>query len=276
MGAPLRAAAVALAALVVLVVVLAVAFAFIGIYRLAEYNAKYSTVRAPRYRLSEVYPRLKTGDLVLFVATTHAPANSMLTQTFHSHAGVLLREGELVYVAEAQPALELMPDPGRPGADIRMRHGADITPLLTRLKYYTGDYYVLRLARPLGPAAEEALKREAEHLRRAGPPYPSAWQILLGVLGRKTRSRHCFQHVARLLDVAGLAPAGGGPLEAAGFSGVCAEVCGIAGRPLPGGNAYRPPAQLVYDLDAAPPSDDEGGEHGGCEHEHGGDVGGTP
>jgi hypothetical protein len=262
MGA-LRAAALVVAALVLLVLALTVAAVFVGLYRLTEYNALHRTVRAPRYRLSELYPALKTGDLVLFVAATHSPANSVLTQTFFSHAGVLLRAGELVYIAEAQPGLELMPATpagapnGRRGAECRMRRGADLTPMLTRLKFYTGLYYVLRLSRPLDAAREEALRREAERLCRERYPYPSVGQILRGLLGGESETRHCFQHVAHLLGVARLDPLGRPPLREAGFCEVCRELCGIAGRPLPDGYYYEPPAQIVYDvgaLDPGPPA----------------------
>ena len=252
----LRAVSVLIATLVVLTIVLIVSFVFVGLCRMTDYARKFDAVRGPRCKISDLYPVLKTGDLVLFVTTTHSLHNSALTQTFYSHAGVLLREGELVYVTESTADAMLMPDPDRPGHDIRMNCGADLTPLLTRLKYYTGDYYVLRLTRDgqpaeLDPAREETLKRLVEHLCREKYPYPSTTQGILGLLGRKTASRHCFQHVAHLLDAAGLTPLGrDAPLEDAGFTGVCGEVSEIPGVPLPDGYRYDRPIQIIYYIGA--------------------------
>ncbi len=249
---PARVAALALAAIIAIILVLTVAVVFTGMYRLSRYNAMYKTVRARRAMVSDAYPGMKTGDIILFVATTHSPANSMLTQTFFSHAGVLMREGELVYISEAQPGLELMPDPARPRAEIHMGRGAELTPLLIRLKYYTGVPYLVRLSSALPPPVAEGLKRRAEALRRERYPYPTLAQIALGVLGWRTRSRHCFQHVAHLLDGAGLIP--GGTLGSAGFVDVCREVCSLPGRCLSFGLTYEPPVQLVYNLPEEAPT----------------------
>jgi hypothetical protein len=246
-----RLLAVTLAALVVLTAVLVVALALVGLCRVTEYYVRYATLRVPRARLSERYPALKTGDLLFFVAGTHALTNSMLTQTFYSHVGVVLREGALAYISETTAGCELAPyraGPGAPPAEWHMQPGADLTPLLTRLKYYTGLCHVSHLDRPLGPRQEEALKREAERLRREAYPYPSTAQAVLGLFGVATRTRHCFQHVAQLLDVAGLTPAGRGSLADAGFLAACREVCELPGRPLPGGYRYGAPVELLYDI----------------------------
>jgi hypothetical protein len=243
---PLRVLAVLLAAVVLLVLALTVALVFVCPYRLLEYNTMFGAVRAPRAKISDLYPTLKTGDLVFFVATTHSPSNSVLTQTFFSHAGVVLREGELVYLSEARAALERAPGSRGPRPN-----GANITPLLARLKCYTGDYYALLLSRPLDWRREEALKATAERLRARGYPYPSVAQMLLGLVGRKTEARHCFQHVAHLLDGAGLAPRGRpAPLAAAGFLEVARAVCALPGLRLAGGYAYSPPVQILYDIGA--------------------------
>lgn len=251
----LRLMAVALATLVLLALLVTVAVAFLGIHRMTEYYAMHVTVRAPRTKITDLYPALKTGDLFLFVAATNSGTNSMLTQAFYSHGAVVLREGDLVYLSETQAGTELMPDPADPARrDLRTGRHAAITPLLTKLKYYTGTSYVLPLSRPLDPAREEVLKREAERLRAEAHPYPSFLQSLAGVLGWRTRSRHCFQHAAHLLDVAQLTPLGAAaPLESAGFVGVCDAVCSISGRELPDGYRYGAPLQVLYDVGAVVP-----------------------
>lgn len=246
----LRTLSLVLAALIMLVLVLIVAFTFIGLYRMSEYYSMFCTMRAPRAKVSDIYPALKTGDVLLFVATCHAPSNSMLTQTFYSHTGVLLREGDLLYISEASAGGELMPDPRDPAeSNIHMHRGADLTPFLTRLKYYTGDCYVMRLSHPLDAGREEKLKSTAERLYAAHYPYPTVFQILLGMAGRSTASRHCFQHSAHLIDEARLTPLDrAAPLAESGFAAVCREVCDLPGRPLPDGYSYLPPVQLVYDI----------------------------
>jgi hypothetical protein len=245
-----RVAAVAIACLVLLVVLLIVAGVFVGLHRMSEYSAMYTTVRTPRAKVSEIYSELQTGDVLLFVASTGSPSNSFLTQSFHSHAGILVREGGLVYISETQPGLEIMPDPEDPtGSDIRMGRGANLTPFLTRLKYYTGVYYLMRLSCPLDRQREEILKAEAERLHRTHYPYPSLSQIMLGIVGRKSKTRHCFQHVAHLLDVARLAPVDcPGALADVGFIDVCQAVCDLPRKTLPDGYRYSPPVQLLYDI----------------------------
>jgi hypothetical protein len=251
MGA-LRIAALVLACLMLLVLLVVVAGAFVGLHRMAEYNVMYATVRAPRIKISDAYSALKTGDVLLFVASTGSPSNLFLTQSFYSHAGVVVREGELVYISEAQPGLEIMPDPAAPAtSDLRMSRGAVLSPLLTRLKYYTGAYYVMRLNAPLDPPREELLKQEAERLQRVQYPYPTLGQIVLGIVGRKTATRHCFQHAAHVLDSALLTPLGAPPFASAGFLDVCRAITGLPGRPLRGGYQYLEPVQLLYDIETA-------------------------
>jgi hypothetical protein len=247
-----RAAAIIAATLVLLCIILAVALPYAVLVRIMEYNQMYATVRTPRARLSDAYAHLKTGDVLLFVSASHLPTNSGLTQTFFTHAAMLLREGDLVYTSEAQMGADLMPDPDRPGADVCMKSGAASAPLLTRIKYYTGSTYLMRLSHALDPGREEALKAAAERLHRAGHPYPTAAQAFAAVLlGRRSASRHCFQHVAHLLDGAGLTPLDQeGLLAESGFIRVCHEICRLAGRPLPGGYSYHSPVELLYDIGA--------------------------
>jgi hypothetical protein len=254
MGA-LRTAAVVLAALILLILVLTILLVFIGLHRMSEYYAMFVTVRTPRIKMTDLYDHLKTGDLLLFVATTNAGTNSMLTQTFYSHGAVVLREGELVYASETQAGAEIMPDPADPTRkDIKLEPHVSLTPLLTRLKYYTGACYVVRLSRALDPEREEILKREAERLCVEKYPYPSLFQSFLGIFGWRTATRHCFQHVAHLLDKARLTPLGQKePLAAASFLDVCEEVITLPGRPLPDGYAYEPPVQILYDVGAITP-----------------------
>jgi hypothetical protein len=245
-----RLAAVVVAAVVLLVVVIAVAFPYLVLVRIMEHSRTYLAVRAPRAKVSEAYPHLKTGDILLFVSASHLPTNSGLCQTYFSHAAMLTREGDLVYTSEAQMGTELMPNP--PGADYRMKKGAASAPMLTRVKHYPGSVYVMRLSRALDPPRERRLKAAADQLHADGYAYPSASQAFFAaVLGRKVAARHCFQHIAHLLDEVGLTPLDReAPLADSGFLRVCREVCGLASRALPDGYYYEPPVELVYDIGA--------------------------
>lgn len=239
------AAALVLASLILLLMVATVFVVFLGLYRTVQYMGRFNAVRAPRRKLSDIYHLLKTGDLVFFVASTHSPVNSAVTQTFFSHVGVLLREGELVYVSESTGRGELMPDFAS-SSDLLLNHGANLTPLLTRLKYYAGDCYVASLARALSSGQDSRLKELAERAALEEVPYPSLWHAILALLGRGPHSRHCFQHVAYLLDRVGVTRG----LSGEGFVGVCDAVCG-----LPGGPEYGPIVQVLYDLDCSDRSD---------------------
>ncbi len=238
-----RTAALCAAAVVAVAVILICAFACGVMVRAAEFHTLHKKTRYPRMRVSEAYPAMKTGDIVFFVAAAPTPSNTVFSQTFFSHSGVVLAplgppawaSGQ-VYLSEAQPGQEVMP-----GA--RLPDGGVVVPLLPRLKHYAGLFYLMRLARPLCPAASEALLKEAA--RCVAYPYPSAGQAAVSVLaGAAVDARHCFQHTAHLLDTAGLTQ----DLADVGFLEVCRAVCGLPGRSLRG-NSYLPPVQLVYDVD---------------------------
>ena len=247
---PARIAAIVVATIILLIVVLAVAFPYIILVRIMEYNQMYITVRTPRAKISEIYPHLKTGDMLMFVSASHLPANSGLSQTFFSHAAMLMREGDLIYTSEAQMGTELMPNPDRPDTDYHMKKGAASAPMLTRVKFYTGNTYVMRLSRALDSARERLLKATADRLHSVGHAYPTARQALAAVvLGRRAPARHCFQHVAHILDEVGLTPLNRStPLADSGFLQVCRDVCGLANCALPDGYCYEPPIELVYDI----------------------------
>ena len=127
-----------------------------------------------------------------------------------------------------------------------MEAGASTAPLLPRLKYYTGGFYLARLSRGLDPWREEAIRAAAGEKC----PYPTMAEglksVLLGGPRKGGGARHCFQHVAHLLDEAGLTE---GAADA-GLLGTARLICGLPGRPLADGYSYGPPVQLLYDLDA--------------------------
>jgi len=208
------------------------------------YNRDHQYPVGARAYVSEIYPHLKSGDILLFRGISALPHRYVMGTMFE-HAAILLREGEIVYISEIERGSSLlMPDPDAPGAKIHMAMGVNATPLLTRVKYYNGIIYVMRLSRALDASRERSLKAAA----RRSCTYPT---LLHGAaelaLGLKTGTRHCFQHVAHMLDTAGLTPADA-QLADVGFLEVCRELCNLQGRPLLDGYYYEPPVEIVYDI----------------------------
>lgn len=113
---------------------------------------------------------------------------------------------------------------------------------MTRVKFYTGTVYVMRLSRPLDPAREQRLKATADQLHSVGYPYPTMQQAFgAALLGRKVPARHCFQHVAHLLDEARLTPLGldaPSPIQASFRCAAMFAAC--QGAPSPTATATTP------------------------------------
>jgi len=197
--------------------------------------------------ISEAYSTLKTGDLILFASTTQVFTHHML-QTYFTHSSMVVREGDLVYLTEAQSGDSLIQTSD--GKEWRTNSGATLTPFLSRIKYYMGPAYHLRLSQPLDPDAEEAIKAEADKLCADAYPYPDWLQGIYGFLTKGTISaRHCFQHVAHLLDVGNLTPVDlPDGAASTGFVGCGKAIAEISGKKLPGGRYYHKPVELIYDV----------------------------
>ncbi len=210
-------------------------------------SALYPFFQAERLLVSEAYEGLRTGDLLLFTGATHNVLAVAATQEFFTHGAFVVREGELAYTSEASQGSHLYAAPaGHPGPrHFALPAGAALAPLLPRVKYYNGLCFLLRLeGAGLDPSRERAVKAEADRLAAASYAYPGPAQAALALLGRPTKSRHCFQHVAHLLGVSGLTADLGNP----GFLQSCHEICALPGKMLPGGRRYSPPLLLVYDI----------------------------
>jgi hypothetical protein len=230
--------------LVVVVLLLVLPYALI--YRIFEASpALYC--RRPRASLTEEYESLQTGDLVFF-RTAHPVTTASLTKAPFSHAGVVLREGGLVYFSETTGGSDYMPQEG--GGEAFLPAGAVVAPLLPRLKNYRGSLYLAKLRAPLGPEAEAALKDAAEAAAAAQVPYPGGLQFLVElVLGAKAAAklggRHCFAHSTYLLEAAGvLTPGELGEVGGAGLEGCRA----FQALPEKEGGPYFPLKELLYDV----------------------------
>lgn len=251
MGAS-RVVAIITATVILIIIILSVIWPYVIIIRMLEYNNKFTTIRLPRAKISDIYPHLKTGDILLFAAATQIPMQCGISKDFYSHTGMILREGELVYVTEAQIGAELMPNPNIPGTDYHLKIGTTVSPLLTRLKFYTGQVCVMRLSRSLDFDREQIIKSVTDKLHNEVYAYPTIKQVLSHKLlgNRNIKARHCFQHVAHLLDSIGLTPLDRRtPFADAGFVKCCNDICVLSGRSLPDNYYYEDPIQIIYDID---------------------------
>ncbi len=232
-------------ALVVALTIVAIAWAVSVCFRRATaYYAKYEVMRFQRVLVSDAYFSMKAGDLVFFVAATHGFTNSMLTGEFFSHGGIIVEYGGALYLSEALGNSAVAK--GATG-DIRAAPFSRLSPLLSRLKNYCGAAYWVALdgVGALSAGQKSALWRAAQ----VRHPYPSALQVVAGFLGFKTESRHCFQHVAWMLDQAGLVPDATKKLEDEGFLGTARAILALPEVRLQGDARYSRPKLLLYDLD---------------------------
>lgn len=219
------------------IVMFIILIAFVAfVVRLALYYGKYHDIRYKRVRLTEAYPDLKTGDVLLFIAHTHGFTNSLVTQDLFSHSGMVVEIGGELYVSEAT------------GDHPRCSH---INPLVARLRDYPGTLFLMRLENSPTADQEDVLRTRA----RERIPYPGPGEMLQAIcrLPVHRRARHCMQHVAWLLDEAGLTPdyLEGRTLLGTGFFGSSKAVTTLPGKPLAEGtNKYTDIVELVYDLDA--------------------------
>jgi hypothetical protein len=229
-------------ALIVLLLIIAVPYYLIAL--MANWQNTWCNYRiVQRELISDAYAGLKTGDIVLFISGGQWMTKAV-ARTYFSHVGTIVRDGDIVYISESQRGSTIVP--GIDGlAAHRLKHGAVLSPFLTRVKYYMGVVYLLRLSRPLEASRAELLKSTAEQISRDEHPYPSARQASLSYLfGIQTHARHCFQQTAHLLDTVGLTS----NLASAGFVKTCQLICNISDQILPDGYTYSHPIEIIYNI----------------------------
>jgi hypothetical protein len=209
--------AVALAATAVGVLVAAVWLMGRGYVRALRYYGKYQSARFPRARLSDLFTHLKTGDILLFVPFAHGFYNSMLTDDLFSHAAMIVSRDGSLYTSEATEGAEL-------GSAGHARPGADLVPLLARLKNYSGTAYVMRLNKSLPQTVADKINGMAGETH----PYPTLMQIVKGAGIVDASFQPGFLNSKAITEIAD---------------------AGIK-KPLLNGYSYLPPLQILYDLDA--------------------------
>jgi hypothetical protein len=239
----------ALGVLVILVLVLVALTALAR--RMFGYFSDYGTVRFPRARVTTM--TFAPGDLILFNSSTHGFTNSAVTRDFYSHAGMVVKHPDTgrLFLSDSSGS-EVFPDAD--GVEYTTEAESTYLPLYTRLKYYSGETYHLRLK----PALSQSQVTKLWNLVQARVPYPGILASTAGLLRLPSRgiSRHCMAHVAWLVDMLELTPTDlssrGSTLEGTGFIGVCKQVTLLPGRALgpAGGSMYAAPVHILYDIDA--------------------------
>lgn len=231
-------AAVILAVVVVIALILTVliiTLMAVGYARGISYWNRFQYVRYPRKLLSEARPRLKTGDIVLFIASVHGFTNSMLSQDLFSHVAMIIEIDGTLFLSESTQGTRV--------SGLKTRNGSDLVPLDLRLEHYCGQIFLMSLEGVL-------TERERKNLIKAAKvhhPYPSLTKLLKGCLLGDESARHCFQHIGFLLDRAELTP-GGTEFTDAGYIGICKAVTGLPGVMLGGHVRYATPVEIVYDV----------------------------
>ena len=237
--------------LIVLIMIL-IGISAAGI-RFCRYWSSNSLKRFEGVKISDAYPLIKSGDIILFIASTHDFTNSIFTILIFSHVGIVVkRRGPdgipKLYISESSAITHIMPDPKHPEIEYMSSSGSTMVPLLTRLKHYTGETFLMSLSAPLDLKREEKLTKAAEN--SIGYPYPNALQGLAGILSIRTSSRLCHEHVAFILDESDLTPLNSGGLYNAGFLGSARAVANLHEKTLPDNYYYHQPKKILYDISA--------------------------
>ena len=227
------------------------------ILRQTEYYENDWPLRYDRVLISDLYPELRTGDIVLFAP--QATILSPFTKSMFTHASLVLRErraregilddglSDIISIVETS----LGTPPGVVAPEFSIPSGVAITPFLSKIKYYPGPAYIMRLREPLSAAQERAIIDKA--YRMQGDPYPSLSQGFFdAVRGRPTP--HCYQLVATLLHVGGLETEAGPSLCEHSALSVCDTIRELSGgkKYLVSGDGaryrYAPLTEILYNI----------------------------
>jgi hypothetical protein len=233
-----------------------------------SYYKKYENARILKYvNISDIYDTLKSGDIILYKGNALALVG-VLANTYYTHVGMVIKKDNDnglktdLYISETNPAFEYLPkhyndknnwyglrpySQKDPYCGWKTKYGTDLLPLLIRIKYFPGDCFIMRLNKEL----DQKRKKELFLAMAEFCPYPTPSQIIKMAIEKKilntqkTYARHCFQHVANLLDKIKLT---NNILESSGIVSICGEVGYIDGKKLNDGYRYETPIKIIYDI----------------------------
>lgn len=216
-----------LANIVLLTISLVICFIYLHRQSCHEiFQTKY-----PRVLLSEVYPLLKTGDIVLFnPAIDSSFISSVLNKKF-AHSGVIIQIKEDLFLAEKSIARKV---------SIDIPAGATLLPLLPVLKTYPGTFSIMPLKNPLSAKQNELIVNEA--MSMIGATYPTTLDIVVKTFLRMP-SLHCFDYVAHLLRTGQL------DIPVLDSYHICEFIINLPDQK----DQYRPIYDVLYDIDVSHP-----------------------
>jgi hypothetical protein len=261
---------------IILILILILIGSIAIIKREFNYFQKYENVRILNYiPISELYDNLKTGDIILFKSHSKSLSSTVLTHVYYTHIGIVIKpnihshlhkiplytnkEEIPLYISETNPAFEYLPinykngnfDDLKPAKykhdGWRTNNGTDLLPLLIRIKYYPGDSFIMSLNKKLDPNRENLLIKYTKEFC----PYPTPIQGLKILMEQKfsnkqkTNARHCYQHVANLLDKINIT---NNLFSDYGVISICNKLAYIYGEELNDGYMYNTPIKIIYDI----------------------------
>jgi hypothetical protein len=233
------------------------------------YYKKYENARILKHvNISDIYDTLKSGDIILYKGNTLALVG-VLSNTYYTHVGMVIKkdcDNRLktdLYISETNPSFEYLPKDYKninknwyglrpysqkePYCGWKTKYGSDLLPLLIRIKYFPGDCFIMRLNKELDQTRIKKLFSASNEFC----PYPTPSQVIRIAIEKqilntqKTHARHCFQHVAYLLDKIKLT---NNILDSSGIVSICGEVGYIDGKKLNDGYEYETPIKIIYDI----------------------------
>ena len=225
--------------IVMLTLILLISFPLIVLLRIMEYNKLYPTYRTKRVNISDLYDTINTGDILLFVSSSHFPANSAFSHTFFTHSAVLWKSNNNILTSESQNGTELLNINGK---EIFMDKGSTYTYLLPRIKYYTGNVYIMKLKKKLDNEKEKKIINTIKDTN--GYPYPSMIDIFKSIIFKASTTRHCFQHVGYILNKSGVTN-----LNINNLIQICKDVCNLNLSSKYEESLYNEPIHILYNID---------------------------
>ena len=239
----------------------------IVIKRLYTFWHTNTNFRVNKILITDLYDTLKTGDIILFTNCGFNPSNAILSHTFFTHIGILIRENDILYISETNGVVpfkfhrkfhrkfhkkfhkKTQNNNDKPlilsNNKLYTKNGVDYIPLLTRLKFYTGECFIMQLNKTLNLEKEEKIKKEVKILYKNNYPYPTPLKGVIAIMGIKVNARHCFQHIAYLLMLINLLPP---KYYNLGFIKICKKIANISGVKLHDNYYYKDVVQILYNI----------------------------
>ena len=222
-------------AFVIVFILAIIVFFCIGMLRQFQLTSLYQNIHIPKTLLSQSYNNLHSGDIILFTSDI-SPTRSFAVAHLFTHVGMVIREKNQLFITEGQVSGRMTITPYN-----IVESNMFLTPLLPRLKFYIGRYFIVRLNPRLSEEMEENLKQFIEDIiSKKRYQYPS----LLDLIFRKKYKIHCFQYVALLLDFLGITV----DLANRGLYQTTYTIGHISQQELYGGFQYSNPVELLYDI----------------------------